>query len=255
MELRVWRLHPNGARIGTANAALDGQAAQSARKYCGPYLTANAAGYWVYSPVDLDVAWKPGNEIPWDVAFHEPSYTHADECVLERAASRNPRWATIRHRPRTKIFLSGLHDEPKNTVQIWLGCAFQTPPGWGIWLRGPANRNENPPFRIMEAVIEADWFHYDITLNLEFTRAGEVAHLRREGPPLAQLVPLPREATEHWDLTERPFDEDSAEARSIVDWWMNFDWEKHHAKGAKDPGTYHRVRRKGFTACAQQARI
>lgn len=50
---------------------------------------------------------------------------------------------------------------------------FQTPEGWNLMVRGPAN---NPKDGIvpLDGIVEADWTHSTFTMNWRFTRAGTV---------------------------------------------------------------------------------
>ena len=59
LNLEVWRLHPNGIKILPADPRLLGEAPPGALKWCGPFLYANKAGWWVYPPADIDVVYKP----------------------------------------------------------------------------------------------------------------------------------------------------------------------------------------------------
>ena len=58
LNLEVWRLHPNGIKIVPADPRLLGEAPPGALKWCGPFLYANKAGWWVYPPADIDVVYK-----------------------------------------------------------------------------------------------------------------------------------------------------------------------------------------------------
>jgi hypothetical protein len=144
------------------------------------------------------------------------------------------------------LYLSGINDEPQHTAQIWTGCVFQTPPGWALWIRSPINRDYNVPFRIEEAILETDWFHYDIWMNLRFTRWGITAAIRRDGPPLAQIIPISRQAYSSWSIQEKSLDPENEEAQAIFDWWLEYNWDKFFAAkdGRKDQSTYHKWRKK-----------
>jgi uncharacterized protein DUF6065 len=208
-------------------------------------MHANGAGFYLHSPFDVDLSLDPKREFPWEWTIHGEGYRDDDVEILKSMSIRHPAFRPEMITRRPKLFLSGLSDEPIHTAQIWTGCIFQTPPGWALWLRGPINREYETPFRIEEAIIESDWLHYDVWLNLRFSRFGEIARLRREGPPLAQIVPVPLESYSSVRLEDRSLTPEDPEAQAIFDDWVEYSWEKFYASGdrVKDPNTYHRWRK------------
>src|SRR5205823_8770101 len=169
-------------------------------RWSGPFTNANKAGWWVFPPVDLDIVWRGGDEFEWDpLTPYSDADLHLISFLLDEADDAHPAlW--LESEGRTK-FTWGLV-EP-GVVQIWTGCIFETPPGWGLHLRSPVNLAPQP-FHVMEAILESDWLQYDIWLNLLFDRPGERVELRRDGwPPVAQLVPIPRESYDSlWRVEE-----------------------------------------------------
>ena len=218
----------------------------SAKQYCGPYMHANAAGFYIYSPLDIDIALDPSKAQPWYWQIHGKEFSDDEVEVLRSMPLRHPNVSREMIRPRTKLFFSGPSNEPVNTAQIWTGCIFQTPPGWALWLRNPINRGYDCPFRIDEAIIETDWLQNDIWINLRFYRFGEVANIRRDGTPLAHIVPIPREAYESWEFQERMLDPADADAQDVFDRWVEYNWEKfyRHGPSGRDSTVYHRQRKK-----------
>jgi hypothetical protein len=241
VNIQVWRLHPRGCRVEPAEATLGGQAPEMARRYCGPYIQANQAGFYLYSPIDADLTWCEGDR--WDCQPRGEFWSDDELIEIERM---NPNLEELREFiPRTKLFLAGSHSEPRHTAQLWTGCIFRTPPGWALWLRSPVNRGYGYPFRVEEAILETSWLWQDIWLNLRFLTAGAAACLRRESEPIAQIVPVPIEALNGWKVKPRQFDPDDPEAREVFGWWKDYNREKFcPASGAdKDSAIYHRRRR------------
>jgi Family of unknown function (DUF6065) len=254
LGLKVWRLHPDGCRIVSAERTLNGTADRAAVRWCGPFTNANKAGWWLYSPVDVDIAWRGGAEFEHELLT---PYSDADAHLI-RFLVDDPdsvgldRW--LSPEGRTK-FTWGLVDE--GVVQIWTGCIFQTPPGWGLYLRSPVNLPPGP-CHVMEAVLETDWLQYDIWLNVMFDRRDEVVKLRRTGwPPLAQLIPMPRTAYDpHWTADEEMVNRNSPEASRVFESYVEYN-EKKFARGGKTPfsptdptlgskdsATYHKERKR-----------
>lgn len=215
-----------------AEKTLHGTANRAAVRWCGPFTHANRAGWWVFPPVDIDIVWHGGDEFEWELLT---PYTDADRhlirFLLDESDDAHPAlW--LEDEGRTKLTWGLV--EP-GVVQIWTGCIFETPPGWGLHLRSPVNLPPSP-FHVMEAILESDWLQYDIWLNLLFDRPGERAELRREGwPPVAQLVPVPRESYDSlWRLEEETVNRNTEEANRVFEYYVSYN-EKKFARGGKDP--------------------
>jgi uncharacterized protein DUF6065 len=93
---------------------------------------------------------------------------------------------------------------------------FQTPEGWNLMVRGPAN---NPKDGIvpLDGIVEADWTHCTFTMNWRFTRAGTVEFTL--GEPICLFFPIQRGALEKF----------RGELRALE---SNKDLEKNHREWA-----------------------
>jgi Family of unknown function (DUF6065) len=226
--LKIWRLHPNGARVSQAEKTLRGTANQAGVRWCVPYSTANRFGWWLWSPVDIDITWKGGKE--FDHFLHTP-YT-STEAVLVRSLVKNgdpDKWCPD-DGGRTK-FTFGAVDE--GVVQIWTGFILQTPPGWCLHIRSPVNCDPQP-YYVQEGILETDWMYYDIWINLRFTRENVYVHLRREQwPPLAQLIPVRRESTQEWELQEEFVNCKTPEAHQVFSYWVEYNRKKYESTDGK----------------------
>jgi Family of unknown function (DUF6065) len=251
--LKVWRLHPSGCPIVPAEKTLQGTAHRGGVRWCGPFTNANKAGWWIFPPVDVDIIWKGGSDFEYDV--HTP-YSDADYHLIrflirEEEAADVDRW--LPKDGRTK-FSWGLLEE--GVVQIWTGCIFETPPGWGLHIRSPINIPPRP-FHVMEAVLETDWLRYDIWLNIAFDRRNEVARLRRdEWPPVAQVVPVPRETYDaRWQIADELLHRNTPEANEAFEFFLQYNQKKFAGSGTdplseddpsvtKDSATYYKERKR-----------
>lgn len=263
LTLEVWRLHPHGVRIVPADARLLGEAPPGALKWCGPFLYANKAGWWVYPPADIDIVYKPVDEQgSYDLKYDNDPDTHAlnrmpgyfDYKVLSEYAHEEQ--AVIEEMIRPHHQYRGNQREmyhfgyvEMNVVSIWSGCIFKTPPGWCLQVRSPINLSFDQPFRIQEGLLETDWMQYDIWMNLKFFRYNEWATLRRnQRYPLAQLVPVRRETyDEKWKLQDKALNcngEDQEKAAKVFDSWNAYNYKKWTAHEAKDPATHNKERKK-----------
>jgi hypothetical protein len=252
-NLKVWRLHPNGCAIAPADRTLRGTAHKAATRWCGPFTHANKAGWWLFPPVDIDITWRGGSEFEWELLTpYSNADAHLVRLLLDDGDAASPHlW--LGEEGRTK-FTWGLVEE--GVVQMWTGCIFETPPGWGLHIRSPINCG-SLDFHVMEAVLETDWLQYDIWLNLVFHRVGERVELRRDAwPPVAQLVPIRREAYEaSWQLEEEMVSRHTPEANRVFEYYVEYN-EKKYSRGGKqqrskedatlkkDSTTYYRERRR-----------
>jgi hypothetical protein len=256
-NLKVWRVHPNGCPIAPAERTLRNTANADAVRWCGPYAHANKAGWWLFSPVDIDITWHGGSEFEWELLT---PYSNADglliQFLLDGTQNASPaKWLSDPAGGRTKFTWGQV--EP-GVAQIWTGCIFETPPGWGLHLRSPLNCAD-PAIHIMDAMLETDWLQYDIWLNIAFHNVGQRVELRRDGwPPLAQLVPIPRTSYESgWTLEEELLNRESPEANRVFEYYVEYN-EKKFSRGGKQPRgtgstlmkdstTYYRERRRSRT--------
>jgi uncharacterized protein DUF6065 len=207
-------------------------------RHCGPLRHANSSGWWIFSPLDLDATYLgQGN---WD--YELLSAYDSEEVDVVR---RNLRPEDL-YRVEARRHVSVGTVEP-DTVQIWTGCIFRTPPGWVLFLTVPVNFVDafRRPFHVQQAVLETDWLPYDVWLNVKFHRANERAQIRRTDPcPLAQIIPISRRAYDH-DLTqvEKLIDRDDPACEQLWREWQSYNYDKWIRRGKKDPATYYRRRR------------
>jgi hypothetical protein len=234
--LRIWRLHPGGVQVCPAEKTLRGYASTAAMRWCGPFAHANAYGFWVFPPCDLDVVWHGGRSFEHRL---ESLYTDEDACLISRLQRPED---IYRYAARKKIEF-GVTLE--SVVSIWTGCIFQTPPGWSLMIRDPINITASTIFRVQEAILETDWLPYDIWVNLLFIQQDKWARIRRANnwPPIAQLVPVPTAAYDRpWRLMDGPLERTSAEGRDLYSRWSDYNYKKWVEKGQKEPATYFRQR-------------
>ena len=251
--LKVWRLHPQACALAPADRTLRGTAHADATRWCGPFTHANKAGWWVFPPVDIDITWQGGAAFDWELLTpYSNADAHLIRFLLDEGEATPDKWLPV-SRGRAK-FAWGVV-EP-NVVQIWTGCIFETPPGWGLHVRSPINCADDR-VHVMEAMLETDWLQYDIWINLAFHRPGERVELRRDAwPPLAQLVPVRRDSYEgNWQLETEMVNRNTPQANRVFEYYVEYN-EKKFARGgkqrrsAKDPAllkdstTYYRERRR-----------
>lgn len=242
-NLTVWRLHPRGVRIEAAEKTLRGDAPTGAITWCGPFTHANAYGFWLYPPLDLDIIWYGGRSFDYKVVT---PYSD-DDIELVRNIERPEDRFHYSRTPRTKIDFGGVVE---NVVSIWTGCVFQTPPGWSLMIRNPINVSGNTVFRIQEGILETDWLSYDIWMNLQFLQQDRWVHLRKDQnwPPVAQIIPVRREGYDKsWKLQERYMERETPEGSQMYDRWQEYNYKKWIEKdNTKNSSTYYLQRAQFF---------
>lgn len=222
MDLKIYRLNSHGCQLIPAEKTLNGTANEGGNKWCHPYSTANKLGWWVTSPVDMDIQWD-GNQFQYEILseYPEEEAEWVRTIILPEDNVDADKWCPIEG-GRTK-FSFGIV-EPA-VLQIWTGLIFKTPPGWGLHIRSPINCDRRP-YRVMEGILETDWMQYDIWINLVFESQEKVEIRRDAFPPLAQLIPVHRSTYDAWQANEIPLDRNTAEGNQVLDFWLQYNQQK-----------------------------
>ncbi len=238
--IRVWRLHPEGAQIVAADKTLMGDAPTGAVRWCGPFTHANAYGFWLYPPLDIDITWHGGRSFEYEIIN---GYSDAD---YEHMHSLQAPEDSYQYDPREKVEAGSVFE---GIFSIWTGCAFQTPPGWALMVRSVINKPVSPVFKVQEGILETDWLPYDIWMNLQFVQQNKKVSLRRNNiaSPVAQIVPVPRQAYDRpWELTESMMERSTPEGEAFYQSWLAYNYKKWVKNDRKEPSTYNTERARHF---------
>jgi hypothetical protein len=189
-RLRFHRLIPTAHPPRRADRAAAGTLPTRAYRYCDAVTSAAGYGWWVFTPMDLQLIWD-GHDIYWyfdgapDWMKLSPSAQFPDfSQEFDRAAPPGLQGCA-------PPFLTAL-PEP-GTVQIWTGLMAKTAPGWSLLIRPPANLAAPGGYSLYEGIVETDCWFGPLFTNLRLTRTHKPVHLRADFP-LLQVQPLPREA-------------------------------------------------------------
>lgn len=232
--VRVWRLHPGGVRVEAADRTLQGDAPSGAVRWCGPFTHANGYGFWLYSPVDIDIVWHGGRSFEYELLGGYGAEDYAFVKQLQSPADK------YQYAPRTKLDPGRVFE---GIFSVWTGCAFQTPPGWALMMRSPINKATSPVLKVQEGILETDWLAYDIWMNLQFVQQSRRVSLRRDGWPVAQIIPVRREGYDRrWQLIDGPFERETPEGEAFYQRWIDYNHKKWVEKTRKEPYTYHSER-------------
>lgn len=135
---------------------------------CLPLLIANQSGWLILNTYRAAVTWNGGGEL-------------ADIAVVYDKGVR-PHYPVLSH------FGGGI-------VTWSLPYLFETPPGWSLHVRGPANCPKDGAYPL-EGLVETDWGRATFTMNWHLTRPGETVVFEVD-EPICQVVPVRREDIEH----------------------------------------------------------
>jgi hypothetical protein len=191
---------------------------------CLPLTMANATGWELLCPFDLDIEWNggPNNE---DITLSSPDKN-----------AFIPSFATAH-------FRSGI-------VTFHTGYVFKTPPGWAVWCMGPPNWPKDGIYPL-SGLVETDWLPFPFTMNWQMTRPGKARfekgepfcfftlceHIRLEGvaPKVKRLssdVKLERDYN-NWTKSRADF---NAKLHAGNKEAIQSGWQRHYMKGQKSDG-------------------
>lgn len=191
---------------------------------CLPLAIANTYGWDLLNPGAFQAKWDGG--------------TGLDAITIAK-----PQGAPCHH--VTSHFGQGI-------LTFHISCLFRTPPGYDLWVMGPANAIR-PHIQALNAVVETDWSPYTFTMNWKFTTPDEVVTFA-ENDPIATIFPIKRGEIETFEpVLRRP--EEDAELWAEFSAWRksrsNFNeelqkpgseaqsqkWQKAYMTGPDDPVT------------------
>lgn len=244
MIIKSWRIHPKACRLERAEKTCMGLANPGGVQWCGPYTNANRSGFWLYSPIEMDLTYDGEKfEVHGAEEYGPEDYEKVKSLTRPSDLSTIEKW-TFPGAGRTKTTF-GLVE--KNVVQIWTGLIFETPPGWCLHVRSPVNFPRSN-FEIAEAILETDWMQYDIWLNV-VCQEGRIKISK--DLPIAQMIPTRRETfKEDWVLENEEINRDGPDAERVFKYWLDYNKQKFEMGGrqpltetlTKDSTTYFKER-------------
>lgn len=120
---------------------------------CLPLTMANASGWELLCPFDIDVHWDGG------AGVEAITITSPDKDAYLNGFA-------VSH------FSSGI-------VTFHTGYLFQTPPGWAVWCMGPPNEPKDGVYAL-SGLVETDWLPFPFTMNWKMTSPGSVRFSKGE---------------------------------------------------------------------------
>lgn len=188
---------------------------------CLPLLMANQWGWFILNDRKIEVLWNGGSRI-LDLHIHHRKKSPAEPIDAEKLLA-------VSH------FGHG--------ILTWrIPFLLQTPPGWNLYVRGPANWCKDG-ICPLDGVVEADWSSMTFTMNWKITRMDTWVSFE-EGEPICQIFPVPRGGVESFCPEIRAL-RDNRELETRYDAWRQSRGEFNRAprkSGAKAPWQKHYFR-------------
>ncbi|HTW50616.1 MAG TPA: DUF6065 family protein [Stellaceae bacterium] len=199
---------------------------------CLPMVIANQSGWFILNRHKIAVTWNGGP----DTGALKIDFLSGDE-----------------HRNAVSLFGCGI-------LTFTIGYLFRTPPGFNLYVRGPANSPKDGVVAL-EGIVESDWAEATFTMNWKITRPNHPL-VFEEGEPIAMISPIRRHEIETFRPEFRNLTEDPELAALHAEWARsrarhNADlkvpnskareegWQRHYFRGEsirKQPAQEHQTK-------------
>jgi hypothetical protein len=191
---------------------------------CLPLAIANSHGWELLSPCAFEAKWDGGIHMESVQIRVDPGYSD--------------------HLKPVTLFGYG-------TVTFHIEGIFRTPPGWNLYVTGPANLQKDA-IQALSGIIETDWSPYTFTMNWRFTRPEKWIRFE-ENEPIAYFFPVERgkveqfvpriESLEENEELLRQFEKWSASRNAFQKWVVEVNppspsekWQKLYYRGLNSDG-------------------
>lgn len=181
---------------------------------CMPLRIANQAGWFLLSHVEIEVVWDGGVDV------------------------------------NSIKFTKGRLDDPffdshfGHGILTWrIPYLFRTPPGYNLYVRGPANWCKDG-VTALDGIVETDWAVSTFTMNWKITRPGAPIRFEKD-EPICMIFPISRGQIERFLPEIRPISHEPDLEAQYVEWKQSRDefnarlqrcgsmrdWQKHYYTG------------------------
>jgi uncharacterized protein DUF6065 len=144
-------------------------------------------------------------------------------------------------------------------LTFMVGYLFRTPPGYNLYVHGPANCPKDG-VTALEGVVESDWTESTFTMNWKVTRPNHPIVFEAD-EPIAMITPMPRHQLERFQPVIRNISEDP-ELEALHREWASSrqrhnaelgipnsqaqkeGWQRHYMRGTsirKEPAPEHQT--------------
>jgi LPS sulfotransferase NodH len=189
--LIAYPLAPNPPPLVIATRERDWMEATPVRfaHRCLPMVIANQSGWFILNRHKIAITWSGGP----DTGALKINFLSGDK----------------RQRNAISLFGSGI-------LTFTIGYLFRTPPGYNLYVRGPANSPKDG-IAALEGVVESDWTEATFTMNWKVTRPNHPL-VFEEGEPIAMISPVKRGEVESFQPEFRSLAENPELAALHAEW-------------------------------------
>jgi len=156
---------------------------------CLPLTMANATGWELLCPADIDISWNGGNSTD-DIVISSP-----DDTVNVSAIA-------------TSHFAYGI-------VTFHPGYLFRTPPGWHLWVGGAPNffvKGMEP----LTGIVETDWSPFPFTMNWKLNSTEPLRF--KKGDAFCFIKPVPQKQYEEFQPVRLSLNDNEELLRDYHSW-------------------------------------
>lgn len=185
--MKFYRVWPEAPYPTRADRSLGGSISSRAHQFCEPFLVANSMGYHIYPPTDFNLI--------WDGTYSYVQFPDIEEWILIDKIFLPDSidiWKGIVDEDlidALPIFLEAFPE--RGVLQLWTGYFAETMIGDSLWIRGPVNINESNSYRIIEGIVESDWWAGPLFTTIEFTKTDIPIQFKKD-KPILQIFPIPK---------------------------------------------------------------
>ena len=152
--------------------------------HCIPVATASQTGWEILSPYELIINWNGGKSLK-------------DLSIVD-ITSKSPEYKSIKKWSPSRIMASVESHFPVGILTFRLPFVIETPPGWGLWVAGPANTWIDGLAPI-EAIVETNWLPFTFTFNWKVTAPNKNIKIPLHFP-IGRIIPFPLNLNEKTNI-------------------------------------------------------
>ncbi|RRO10751.1 DUF6065 family protein [Pectobacterium aquaticum] len=185
-NLRLMKVWPDAPLPVKAGPSINGNISSRAHQFCEPFLAANSMGFLIYPPVDFNLLWDGAQAF---VQFIDrDDWILIDKIFLPDSIDIWRSLVPESLHDTLPVFLEAFSE--RGVLQVWTGLFADTAPGDSLWIRSPINNDRSNSYKIIEGIVETDWWAGPLFTNIEFTKTDVPVPFRTDTPFL-QVFTIP----------------------------------------------------------------
>ncbi|WP_156459749.1 MULTISPECIES: DUF6065 family protein [unclassified Mesorhizobium] len=234
--MRFFKGYPGVPDPQPGEDRLSGEIPLRAYQHCEPFLAANRVGWLLYPPVDFSIQW---NGVDVFVQFDTiEEVVKLDRVFLPGFADF---WIDNTDQDLVDAMPPFLELFPERGVlQVWTGFFVKTDENVSTWVRAPVNRQDSTAYKVVEGIIETDWWTGLLFTNIQLLRTDEPIQFSKSRPWF-QVFEVPRALHGAGPRPQLDIVEDLSDFPS--DFWDGLK-ETAHRRNSEKAGSYRVISRR-----------